>query len=429
MASALPFSDDKTGKLGSKQVQHSCRFCDTPLQQLVVDLGMQPLCESYVEHDKLDAMEAFYPIKAYVCDSCYLVQVLDFVPAEDIYSHYAYFSSYSDSWLVHVRDYVEQVVPRFSLDRNSQVVEIASNDGYLLQYLAEKQIPVLGVEPAANVAQVAIDKGIPTTVRFFGRETAKTLVSEGKRADLLIGNNVFGHVPDINDFVAGMKILLAETGVLTIEIPHVYHTLGGNQFDQIYQEHYSYYSLIAAKNIFEAHSLRIFDVDEISTHGGSLRYYVCHTNDSSKPVEKSVARVEAMEREAGYDTMDVYQAFGERVIETKRNLLEFLIEAKRQNKQVAAYGAPGKGTTLLNYCGIREDFIDYAVDRNTFKIGKYMPGVHVPIHAPEKLEETRPDFIILLPWNLKDELMNQLDYAREWGAKFVVPIPELKIYD
>jgi SAM-dependent methyltransferase len=372
-------------------------------------------------------MEPFYPLKAYVCGDCFLVQVLDFVSGEDIYSHYAYFSSYSDSWLRHTENYVNMAIERFDLDANSQVIEIASNDGYLLQYLLAKGIPVLGIEPAANVAEVAIKKDIPTVVRFFGVETARQLVDEGTRADLLIGNNVLAHVPDLNDFVEGARILLSDDGVISMEIPHLASMFKHNQFDTIYQEHYSYYSLISLQRVFESHDLTIFDVEEIPTHGGSLRIYARHAGDASKSVTAAVDGLLRRELADGFGDLAIYREFGERVMETKRKLLEFLIGAKREGKQIAGYGAPGKGNTLLNYCGIREDFIDYTVDRNPFKHGKYLPGTRIPIFAPEKIAETKPDYILLLPWNLKDELVQQLAYTREWGAKFIVPIPEVEV--
>lgn len=404
----------------------TCRFCRTALEQLVVDLGMQPLCESFVPPDKLHAMEPFYPVKAYVCSDCFLVQVLDFVPGEDIYSYYAYFSSFSDSWLQHTRDYVEMAVERFGISGESQVVEIASNDGYLLQYMVEKGIPSLGIEPASNIAKVAVDKGINTINKFFGRETARGVVDDGVRADLLIGNNVLAHVPDLNDFVGGLKILLAPAGVITIEIPHLMRMFEGNQFDTIYQEHYSYYSLNTLERVFNAHEMTIFDVDEIPTHGGSLRIYARHAGDD-RTVEPAVANLREHEIDAGYLKPQVYESFRAQVEETKRDFLLFLIQAKRDGKQVVGYGAPGKSSTLLNYCGVREDFIDYTVDRNPFKHDKFLPGTHIPIYAPEKIAETKPDYVVLLPWNLRDELTAQLDYVREWGGRFVVPIPKLTV--
>lgn len=421
-------SSISTNVSAASESLHRCRFCQSELNQLVVDLGMQPLCESYVSEEQLDGMEPFYPLKAYVCERCFLVQVLDFVGGEEIYSHYAYFSSYSDSWLEHSRDYVKMAIDRFNLDAQTQVVEIASNDGYLLQYLMAENIPVLGIEPAANVADVAMDKGIPTIVRFFGVNAARQIEGDGTRADLLIGNNVLAHVPDVNDFVAGMKILLNPDGAITMEVPHLASMFQHNQFDTIYQEHYSYYSLISVSRIFERHGLTIFDVDEIRTHGGSIRIYARHTANRKIAITEAVDDLLERERRAGYEDLEIYRQFGERVMETKRKLLAFLIKAKREGKQIAGYGAPGKGNTLLNYCGIRQDFVDYTVDRNPFKHDKYLPGTRIPIFAPEKLAETKPDYILLLPWNLRQELVNQLQYTRDWGAKFIVPIPEVEVF-
>jgi len=423
----IPASSFSTPGVKTQRNLHSCRFCGSGLKELVVDLGMQPLCESYVSEDQLNAMEPFYPLKAYVCSDCFLVQVLDFVSGEDIYSHYAYFSSYSDSWLRHTENYVDMAIERFGLDAKKQVIEIASNDGYLLQYLVAKGIPALGIEPAANVAEVAIDKGIPTVVRFFGVDTARGLVNEGKQADLLIGNNVLAHVPDLNDFVGGAKILLRDRGVISMEFPHLESMFTHNQFDTIYQEHYSYYSFLSVQRVFESHGLTIFDVEKIPTHGGSLRIFACHAGDASKTITEAVDGLLRRELKAGYGDLAIYRQFGERVIETKRKLLDFLIQAKRGGKKIAGYGAPGKGNTLLNYCGIRQDFIDYTVDRNPFKHGKYLPGTRIPVFAPERIAETKPDYILLLPWNLKDELVKQLAYTREWGAKFIVPIPEVEV--
>ncbi|MEM7208443.1 MAG: class I SAM-dependent methyltransferase [Pseudomonadota bacterium] len=418
----------KTSVAGATASKHFCRFCESELTQQVVDLGMQPLCESYVAREALDSMEPTYPVKAYVCSSCYLVQVLDFVSGEEIYSHYAYFSSFSESWLKHVDDYVGNMVERFGIDANSQVIEIASNDGYLLQYVKARGIPALGIEPAENIAEYARSKGIETIARFFGSECARDLTEEGRKANLLIANNVFGHVPDINDFVAGMKIALADDGVLTVEIPHVAKTIKGNQFDQFYQEHFSYYSLLSAQKIFEAHDLIVFDVDELPTHGGSLRYYVKHADCQTHKVSNSVDRVKSQEIADGFDQMQTYQAFSDRAKEIKRALLEFLIDKKRAGESVVGYGAPGKGGTLLNYCGIREDFLDYTVDRSDFKQGKFMPGSHIPIHSPDVIAKTRPDYILILPWNLREEITDQLAYVREWGCKFVVPIPHLDVF-
>lgn len=405
-----------------------CRFCGSVLEHTFVDLGMSPLCESYVNPEQLNQMEPFYPLHVYVCSNCFLVQLQEYVSPQEIFSHYAYFSSYSDTWLQHAKNYTEKVIARFGLHSSSQVVEIASNDGYLLQYFASKGIPVLGIEPAANVAEVAIKKDIPTVVKFFGRNTAGELAAAGKQANLLVGNNVLAHVPDINDFVAGCQILLLPEGVITMEFPHLMRLMEGNQFDTIYHEHFSYLSLLAVEKIFTAHGLTIFDVEELSTHGGSLRIYARHAEDTSKPISQQVKELRIREEAAGFSNLKHYFSFGEKVKGTKFNLLEFLISAKREGKSIAGYGAPGKGNTLLNYCGIREDFIDYTVDRNPFKQGKFLPGTHIPIFHPNKIQETKPDYLLILPWNLKNEVMLQMSYARDWGGKFVVPIPEVNVY-
>jgi hypothetical protein len=404
-----------------------CRFCGTALKNVVVDLGMSPLCESFLPAERLNQMEPFYPLCAWVCDQCFLVQLEEYVSGEEIFTEYAYFSSFSDSWLAHCERYVDQMTQRLGLGPRSQVVEVASNDGYLLQYFVKRGIPALGIEPAANVAKVAVDKGIPTVVKFFGRETAREMVAKGTRADLLLGNNVLAQVPDLNDFVGGLRILLAPTGVITIEFPHLSRTIDGNQFDQIYHEHFSYFSLYAAERIFAAHGLVLFDVEELPTHGGSIRIYGRHAEDTTKPLTDRLLELRARELAAGVDTLAYYANFEERVRETKRKLLEFLIKARREGKRVVGYGAPGKGNTLLNYCGIRTDFIDFTVDRSTYKHGKFTPGTHIPIHQPERLREARPDYVVILPWNLKQEIMTQLAFIREWGGKFVVPIPEVTI--
>jgi hypothetical protein len=390
---------------------------------------MSPLCESYLGYDQLNAMEPFYPLHAYVCEKCFLVQLEAYVSAEHIFRDYAYFSSYSDSWVEHARRYTEAIVERFSIGSKHYVVELASNDGYLLQHFVAKGISVLGIEPAANVAEVAIRKGVPTLVKFFGEDTARALVAEGRRADLLVGNNVLAQVPDLNDFVKGMTILLGSKGVVTMEFPHLMRTLQGNQFDQIYHEHFSYFSFTTVVKIFAAHALTVFDVEELPTHGGSLRVYARHAKDASKPVSDRVARLLSRETAAGFNTLNRYTGFGEQVKETKRKLLAFLIEAKRERKSIAGYGAPGKGNTLLNYCGIRSDFLDYTVDRNSHKQGKFLPGTHVPILPPGKIQETRPDYVLILPWNLKSEIMEQLAFIRGWGGRFVVPIPVVTVYD
>ena len=410
-------------------VNGGCRHCATPLRRTFVDLGMSPLCESYLPAEKLDEMEPFYPLHARVCERCLLVQVREYVQAEEIYGDYAYFSSYSDSWLEHARQYVEAMIERFGLGPRSRVIEIASNDGYLLQHFVARGVPVLGIEPAANVARVAQEKGIPTRVEFFGRRTAGALAAESGRADLLLGNNVLAHVPDLNGFVAGLKLLLAPRGVITMEFPHLMRLVEGNQFDTIYHEHFSYLSLLAVQRVFAAQGLVIFDVDELSTHGGSLRIYARHAQDTSQPYRPAVVEVRDRELAAGYGRIETYLDFGRRVAETKRKLLEFLIAARRQGKQVVGYGAPGKGNTLLNYCGIRSDMLAYTVDRSPHKQGMFLPGTHIPIHAPEKIAQTRPDYILILPWNLRAEIIEQLAYAREWGARFVVPIPEVTVYE
>ena len=405
-----------------------CRHCGAPLTRTFVDLGMSPLCESYLDADQLDEMERFYPLRVYVCDQCLLVQLQEYVSPETIFREYAYFSSYSDSWVDHARVYTDRIIERLQLNRDSCVVEVASNDGYLLQWFVARDIPVLGIEPAANVAQVAIRKGLPTLVKFFGRATARDLAAAGRHADLLIGNNVLAQVPDLNDFVAGLQVLLAPRGVVTVEFPHLMRLVAGNQFDTIYHEHFSYFSFLAAERVFAAHRLVVFDVEELETHGGSLRLYARHVEDSSKPVAPRVRELAAAEEAAGLRRPDYYAAFEERVKDTKRRLLEFLIQARRQGRTIVGYGAPGKGNTLLNYCGIRTDFLPYTVDKSPYKQGKFLPGTHIPVHAPEKIRETRPDYVLILPWNLKDEIIRQLAYIREWGGQFVVPIPEPRVY-
>lgn len=406
-----------------------CRFCGAPLSQVMVDLGMSPLCESFLTADQVNGRESFYPLTTRVCGSCYLVQLEAYVGGEEIFTEYAYFSSYSDSWLDHARRYTDQMIATLGLTGSSQVMEVASNDGYLLQYFVKQGIPSLGIEPAANVAKVAEEKGVPTLVKFFGVETARELVKQGRMADLLLGNNVLAQVPDLNDFVGGMKIVLKPTGVITIEFPHLMKLVAENQFDTIYHEHYSYFSWLTTEKIFAAHGLTLFDVEELPTHGGSLRIYARHAEDTSKPVTARAKALAARELAAGVLTPQYYATFDEQVKETKRKILDFLIRAKREGKRVVGYGAPGKGNTLLNYCGIRTDFIDFTVDRNPYKHGRFLPGTHIPIFEPEALRAARPDYVFILPWNLKDEIMKQLAFIREWGGKFVVPIPETKIYE
>jgi len=406
----------------------NCRFCQTALRRTFVDLGMSPLCESFLTREQLNQMEPFFPLHAYVCDGCFLVQVEEYVGPERIFSEYAYFSSYSRAWLAHAQSYTDMIVSRLGLDHTSQVIELGSNDGYLLQYFMARGIPVLGVEPAANVAAAAIAKGVPSTVRLFGLETAHELLAEGHHPELIVGNNVLAQVADINGFVAGMKKLLKPGGVITMEFPHLLRLMDENQFDTIYHEHFSYFSLMSTERIFAAHGLTLFDVEELWTHGGSLRIYARHQEDEARSVGPRVGALLAREKAVGLDRPDRYTAFAEQVRETKRRLLEFLIGAKRQGRSIVGYGAPGKGNTLLNYCGIRTDFLDYTVDRNPYKHGRFTPGTHIPIHPPEKILETRPDYVLILPWNLKDEIMEQMAAVQTWGGQFVVPIPDVKVY-
>jgi len=373
-------------------------------------------------------MECFYPLHTYVCQNCFLVQLETYVSPADIFTEYAYFSSYSDTWLQHAKAYTDMIVGRLDLGCTSHIVEIASNDGYLLQYFVQRGIPALGVEPAANVAQAAISKGIPTVVAFFSETTAQKLCAEHGPADLIIGNNVLAHVPELNDFVAGMKVLLKPHGVVTMEFPHLMRLMAGNQFDTIYHEHFSYFSFITVEKVFSAHGLTLYDVEEVPTHGGSLRIYARHVDDASRAVSDRVTELRAREEAAGFTRLEHYFSFTEKVKETKRRLLEFLIDAKRSGKSIVGYGAPGKGNTLLNYCGIRTDFIDYTVDRNPYKQGKFTPGSHIPIWHPDKIKETTPDYLLILPWNLKEEIMTQMACIRQWGAQFVVAIPEVTVY-
>jgi SAM-dependent methyltransferase len=389
---------------------------------------MSPLCESYLTAEQLNRMEPFYPLHVYVCEKCFLVQVQEYVSPEGIFTEYAYFSSYSDSWLAHMKAYADMITARLGLGRESRVVELGSNDGYLLQHFVAKGIPVLGVEPARNVAETAIARGVPTVVKLFGRQAARELAAEGVQADLVCGANVLAQVPDVNDFVGGIKLLLKPGGVVTVEFPHLMRLMDENQFDTIYHEHFSYFSFLTAERIFAAHGLTLFDVEELPTHGGSLRIYARHANDASRPVSERATKLRAREESAGLERLETYASFTEQVHETKRRLLEFLIAARRKGKRIAGYGAPGKGNTLLNYCGIRTDFVEYTVDRNPYKHGRFLPGTHIPIYPPEKIRETRPDYVLILPWNLKDEIMEQNAYIRGWGGQFVVPIPDVKVY-
>jgi hypothetical protein len=389
---------------------------------------MSPLANAYIKADQQDKMEPFFPLHVFVCEKCFLVQLPEWSSPDAIFSDYAYFSSFSTSWLEHAKNYVEMIVPKIGLSQRSFVVEIASNDGYLLQNFVCKGIPVLGIEPAGNVAEAAIKKGIPSLIKFFGKSTALQLATGGKQADLIVGNNVLAHVPNVNDFVEGLKILLKPRGVVTMEFPHLMRLMEQNQFDTIYHEHFSYFSFLAVERIFGAHGLTLFDVDEIPTHGGSLRIYACHQADTSKMVTHRVKVLRHKEEAAGFSNLDHYLAFSQKAIQVKCCLLEFLIAAKRNGKEVVGYGAPAKGNTLLNYCGVRTDFITYTVDKSPYKQDHYLPGVRIPIHNPDMIKRTKPDYVLILPWNIKEEVMAQMEFVREWGGQFVVPIPEVKVF-
>ncbi len=405
----------------------TCRFCAAPLRRAVADLGVSPLSNAYLRPEQMQQAEATYPLCAYLCEQCLLVQLPEFEAPEAIFSDYAYFSSYSTSWLDHARRYVEMMVERFGISERQRVIEVASNDGYLLRFFQERGVPVLGVEPAANVARAAEELGIETRVEFFGTDFARGLAAAGERADLLLGNNVLAHTPHLNDFVAGLEIALAEGGIVTMEFPHLVRLIAENQFDTIYHEHFSYFSFLAVDRVFAAHGLKIFDVEEIPTHGGSLRIFARRRGDDSHPVAERVSELTERERSLGLESADYYLAFGEQVRETKRKLLEFLIAAKREGRRIAGYGAPAKGNTLLNYCGVGTDFLDYTVDLSPHKQGLYLPGTRIPIHAPDHVRETRPDLLLILPWNLRDEIMEQMADVREWGCRFVVAIPEVTV--
>ena len=389
---------------------------------------MSPLANAYVRAEDANRAERFYPLRALVCDSCFLVQLQEFETPESIFTDYPYFSSYSSSWLEHSRRYADSIIRRLELDERSHVVEVASNDGYLLQYFHQRGIPVLGIEPAANIASVAIQHGVPTLVQFFGTEMAREVADES-HADLLIANNVLGHVPDLNDFVEGLRVLLKPGGVITAEFPHLQHLVEENQFDTIYHEHFSYFSFLAARRVFEAHGLAVFDLQELPTHGGSLRLYARHVDDRSKPIAPAVESMAEQEVEAGYQDLGVYRRFSEAVPAKKRQILEFLIDLKREGMSIAGYGAPAKGNTLLNYCGVGTDLIDYTVDVSPYKQGCFLPGARVPIHAPEILRETRPDVVLILPWNLREEIVEQHPYVRDWGGRFAVLSPSIELIE
>ena len=403
-----------------------CRFCGRTLSAVFVDLGMSPLANSYIAPERSNSMEPFYPLRALVCDSCYLVQLEQFESPEYIFSDYPYFSSYSSSWLDHSRTYAEQIIARLGLDERSRVVEIASNDGYLLRFFRDHRIPVLGIEPAANVAQVALERGVPTLIKFFGKETARELVDESP-ADLLIGNNVLAHVPDLNDFVAGMKILLKQGGVITLEFPHLMRMIDERQWDTIYHEHFSYFSFTTVTAVMAAHGLRIFDVEELSTHGGSLRIFATHREDIGADETAAVRELREREQRAGYRQLSTYLGYGRVVEEDKRRILEFLFDLRRRDLRVVGYGAPAKGNTLLNYCGIRRDLLEYTCDANPNKQGYLLPGSHIPIRAPEAIRQDKPDVVVILPWNLKHEITHELGFVRDWGGRFAARGPDLEV--
>lgn len=406
----------------------NCRFCKTELVDEFVDLANSPPSNSYLSFSELNEPEVYYPLRLFVCHKCFLVQIDEYKKANEIFSkEYAYFSSFSTSWLKHCKKYVEQMIERFAFGSESMVVEIASNDGYLLQYFKERNIPVLGIEPTENTAQAARQKGIETLVEFFGRDFAARLVKERGRADLLLGNNVLAHVPDINDFVQGMKVALNDNGVITMEFPHLIQLVKNIQFDTIYHEHFSYLSFTTVVNIFRSNGLKIFDVQEIPTHGGSLRIFACHEEDESKTILSSVQSLLQAETDSGVRSMEYYRDFQQNVDAVKIKLLKFLLDAKAEGKKVAAYGAAAKGNTLLNYCGVRHDLISFVVDASPHKQNKYMPGSHLPIYDESAIEVNRPDYVVILPWNLKEEIVNQLSYIRSWGGKFVTAIPSLEI--
>ncbi|MBI2057037.1 methyltransferase domain-containing protein [Candidatus Pacearchaeota archaeon] len=405
-----------------------CRFCNNPLENIFIELGNAPPTNSFRTEEQLNEPEIAYPLRVFVCDKCFLVQVDEHRAHDEIFgSEYVYFSSVSQPWLEHCKKYADFIIPNLNLNNKSQVIEIASNDGYLLQYFKEKEIPVLGIEPSSSTAKIAIKKGIPTIEKFFGTELAEELVKSGTKADLLIGNNVLAHVPNVNDFVRGLEKILGDTGVLTMEFPHLKNIVEQNQFDTIYQEHYSYFSFSVVKKIFSSHRLELFDVEEIPTHGGSLRIYAKHKEDNTKKISNRVNLLEKKEIDSGMMSLDYYNGFALRVDKVKYDLLKFLIEQKENGKTVVGYGAAAKGNTLLNYCGIRKDLISYVADLTPFKQGKYLPESHIPVVGEEKLRKTKPDNILILPWNFKDSIKKRLEYTKEWGAKLVVPIPRLEI--
>jgi 2-polyprenyl-3-methyl-5-hydroxy-6-metoxy-1,4-benzoquinol methylase len=416
-------SRSSRSRLRSSPLAADCRLCGSPLSETFADLGVSPLANAYLTEDELRRGETFFPLHAFVCGECFLVQLSVFATPDRIFSDYAYFSSFSDSWLDHARRYVEEMTDTLELDGDARVVEVASNDGYLLQYFKQRGVPVLGVEPAANVAATAQERGIPTVVEFFGSEVARRLVDDGHAADVVVANNVLAHVPQLHDFVEGLALLVKPDGVVTIEFPHLLRLIERVEFDTIYHEHFSYFSLLVAERLLGEHGLTVNDVEELPTHGGSLRLHARRDGAASKRVHELLER----ERAAGLDGIEAYRRFAARVRETKRKLLEFVLAATTDGKSIAGYGAAAKGVTLLNYCGVRSDFIDYIVDRSPHKQGRFFPGTRIPIHDPARVAETRPDFLLLLAWNLKDEIVEQMAHVREFGCRFVVPIPEVEV--
>ena len=405
-----------------------CRHCGEPLVTSFCDLGMSPLANSYIDAEQANRMEPFYPLHAYVCGTCFLVQLQEFESPEAIFSDYAYFSSYSRSWVEHARRYVEAMIPRLGLGSTSQVIEIASNDGYLLQFFKKAGVPCLGIEPAANIAKVASARhDIETIVDFFGSELAGRLSDQNRQADLLLGNNVLAHVPNLNDFVAGLKLALKPGGTITMEFPYLLELMKQNQFDTIYHEHFSYFSLGAVERVFATAGLRLFDVEEIPTHGGSLRIYATHAENTAQPESESLRRLREKEDRENLASLERYRAYPDQVLRTKKALVEFLLDARTSGKRIAGYGAPAKGNTLLNHCGIGTDLVDYTVDRSPEKQGRLLPGTRIPIHGPERISETKPDYLLILPWNLKDEIVQQMGHIREWGGQFIVPVPEVEV--
>jgi len=422
-------TSDSIKSADAKTISPCCRFCDNKLEHIFIDLGMSPLSNSYLQASRIHKSEKFYPLTVFVCSSCLLVQLMEYETPDVIFSDYAYFSSYSDSWLEHARIYADKIIDRFTISKDSMVIELASNDGYLLKNFIERDIPVIGIEPAENVALYAQERGIPTITKFFGVAVAQELIAQNKAADLIIGNNVLAHVPNINDFVGGIKILLKPSGIATLEFPHILNLIKKKQFDTIYHEHFSYLSFFSVLKIFENHGLKIFDVDELTTHGGSLRIYATHSDNMEQRIYRSVKNLFQKEYNAGLHNLAMYKSFSEVIHAQKRHILKKLIKIKENEKRIVGYGAAAKGNTLLNYCGIRTDIIDYVVDRNPQKIGKLLPGTHIPIKDPDAIKEDKPDYVLIFPWNLQDEIITQNNYIREWGGKFIIPIPDVMIID